>query len=801
MSVSFQLYSAVVSLVAGWQYASPAIELTVYEALGLPGHRTIQAYAGSFLQWTGLGDLLGMPSPLRLSELAVFCQRAADNDATTLYLREHGLPHFARVETRFLCTRLYSRGLVTDGVVAPWAVALATPLNVLQYLPHMSIVLIAVVCLIMIVLGWALWAALGRAPLVRLIADRPPLTHREVSSMIATRMNATKIAYGLDDGTGHRTLALVRTAIESACIHVLSSMSTKIRDIGGSLTRHSHLGKKLHICFPGIEAMDKLRLANGFTDNDVGFHGGEDCPYSSRPSIMSYVDFHLDVDCLVRAIRSPTFIITHDFAGAPDKEEWFDGEATVEKVGNHVRHCIRGGTNYFHGYHSWQHEGMVVSKSGAFSYQKVLTRDHSIVLWCVPVAGHYNPDVDNSLTSSEGEYSCFKLSGGITATLSQDKFLLCGPGGTTNEIGAPTVYRVAFQMSTAPRDDKWHTNLAAILRGRFTADQQPSLHLAEAQELCVMLADRMSLYYRRSAIGDPHSYGFISRILFRLIVNLQMVLPATFEDCLTMVTRKLRSALHRRGPRHPLKWMWVDIKLPTYEVFWDQVMTMSVEARKAPRQPFPVTGAAAAAPPPVQSSSPTSSDGGKPDGGDRKTSVRRGAQTPPPVGGASSPAGPSSLSSSSEPDDPAHLPATTKANPPTLAKQGASNSAPKKGSGRKSPLASKSSGRGSGRLPVLRTANGPHGQQLPTSDSNKTRPVSPDVLANKRQQLVRVSSSDAIRAVGSALHASASAGAARRKAGSAPTRLEAERRNNGSVHKGGNQHKRHRSKEHQSASS
>lgn len=448
---------------------------------------------------------------------------------------------------------------------------------------------VAGVSALFVIIGTIVAFRLVRRQLVSVSAMPPPYTHRDVSEMLKQRLDAfdpARIA-AQNPGNKHANMAAVRYMVEKACYHVLGCLSGAggyLRDVGGSLTRNRALGKRLHICFPNLSGADKRKLAENPTPaNDVGHHRGQDCPHSNRPTMMTYVDFHMSIDELVQAIRSPTLILTHDFSKVVGSESWFEGEAHVERIGDMISMSTEGGSRYFHGFHSWGDEGTAVTTSGAFSYQRVYDDHHSIVLWCVPLSGKFIPSRDNTLASSAGHCTRFPLSNGVTATLDADNYNISRPDGTSERVSASTITRVAFQMAGALRDAKWGESLNSILRGRFVADKQPMTCLIEAQQLCVRLADTYALTLERSLVGDPAQYGFLWRNVLRVFLAFTRLLPTSLTGLGSTLVRYLLEAVGGRTTN--VSWMWSHIKVPTYEVFWDQVMSSrSGDTRRPPKQ-------------------------------------------------------------------------------------------------------------------------------------------------------------------------------------------------------------------------
>ncbi|APG76096.1 hypothetical protein 1 [Wenzhou tombus-like virus 18] len=306
----------------------------------------------------------------------------------------------------------------------------------------------------------------------------------------------------------------------------------------------------------------------------------------------------------------------------------------------------RGGSTYVHGFHSWGTEGTVVTHDGAFAYQRVYDEHHTIVLWCIPLSGNFNPTTDNTLSSSSGRLDTLDLADGATAVLDREQYVVTTSSSETLYVPATTVVRTAFQMCVLARDEKWLPNLHSVLRGRFTADKVPETALLHAQQLCVMLADRMALCYRRSVVGDPQSYGALLRPLMGWYVALTTRLPDSWHLILVRVLTNLRKLIWKQGPRLVTSWAWKTVRVPTYEVHWDQVCAKLVDAQNGLRvkQPFRNPGATLVAAPPRQPSSTACPNQGQSACGDREASTSSSTKTSPGPsdgGSAKAPAVPS----------------------------------------------------------------------------------------------------------------------------------------------------------------
>lgn len=786
----FAVYSAFVSLCVAFTtlhtHVSPGAELTFYERVGLPGYRTYLHSLGPLADWlafTGLPTMLGVPDAARFREVQLECQNHVDLHATMLHLATYGLVPEPVDRTTFLCRRLANRGATVPGRVSNLALTLTYPLRITSYLPFIIAAAVIFFGFTVATLMWAGYQVFVSRRLVSVSCDRAPYTHREARELFNHALR-TKLKYNLSsvtsDPTGHTKLAYIRRKLEAATFDVLGRMGSKIRDIGGSVTRNVRLGKALHICFPATDAADRIRTTTNPTfQNDVQQHRGEDCPLSSRPSTMIYVDFHLPLGALVRAIRAPTLIVTHDFSQLIGEEEWFDGEARVTRYGDFISMTTRGGTTYTHGFHSWGQEGTVVTSDGAFSYQRIFDEDKSIVLWCCPLHGEFDPHKDNTLVSSAGHNSVFEMNNGATAVLDGEHYLFTAPGLAPTKVAARTLYRVAFQMSLAVRDAKWLPNLNSLLRGRFTADKQPEIALAMCQELTVMLADQMSVCFRSSAIEDPASLGIIKRICARLFLRATQHMPHPVVGVLTRLARYTRAAVFTRGPRFaPTSWTWSHVSLPTYEVFWSQVCTSRLDAQQKLKQPFRDPGAAVAASPALQPRSSPGLNRRQPGGRNREASAGSGTQTTPQPRSTNrgTPAVPDGTTRHAT-RDPAHLPATTPCNAARVVVSRPRYSKKTKSARTRTSLARSSVSERSPRQHGVRS--GAPANQRGQSTHQPSAAHHPAASRNRflepsREPMAPTAVADAVRAVGAALHARPSTAAKRRPGMGGTTRTTAQ---------------------------
>jgi hypothetical protein len=384
----------------------------------------------------------------------------------------------------------------------------------------------------------------------------------------------------------HKTLAYIRMSLESACLTVLQSIAIAkgIRDIGGSLTRNAWRGKALHICSPDVDSTDVQRKECSSFENSVFRHYGHECKQKNLLSNMTYVDFHMTQEQLVSSIGAPTFVITHDFASIADGKtrDWFKGECSVTVNESTVTMKTTGGTTYQHGYHKWEQDGVIVTKTGAVNYVRVFDEPatKSMILLLTPISGDYTMK-DNTLVSTTTP-AVFELTSGGEATRRDNDYCIQS-GIFTHYVPVSTIHRVAFQMAGKVRDEKWKENLCSMLRGRFQMDKISLDCISDAADLTILVADRFAVATRDSYIYSPLGMNFIQKFIYRqLIPVLQASNLPYFGWALNMVSRWASS---QKAP-----WLWNEITVHNYEICYPRLATTLLDTPHAPVEPFRAAG-------------------------------------------------------------------------------------------------------------------------------------------------------------------------------------------------------------------
>ncbi|APG76578.1 hypothetical protein 1 [Wenling tombus-like virus 4] len=681
----FQYLLPVLTAIGLLRGSTTQLDHTWFEWLGLPLYFSLPdswQWVSEWCEYLGLKTLMGVPDADRFQDLIDDCTQLEVTISSWKLAKSLGSFSPVGFSNRYyVCKVLIGRGYVTEQSAPLLLRLMALPWLVIDWILSLGPIalIILTTCTIISVCALALYVCyiLARRSNIQVACDPPPFTHREVKDILCSYFAKNKLDVdSVDpDPTGHPKLAYIRRQMEKAMQVFLLRLNRKIRDVGGSLSRSAKLLKQgsKHICFPNLTSADKERLELAKRNLDaeawehIGLHKGDECPHRSLPSYMTYVDFHLSPEQLCRTIKSPTLILTHDFAKVDkDGEQWFNGECDIKRYGDFISFQTRGGLKYTHGYHAWENEGTICTTEGTLRYYRVYEAHGSIIIYACPVAGEYTPRVDNTLCSTAGSADAYKLNNGVEAHVKGDVVQV-----GDHEISKDTLYRVAYQMSLLPRDEKWLPNCSSVLRGRFTADEMPASALHDSLQFVVMLADRMAVSYRQSMIGDPQSYNFLMRRVLLLVLNLTSRLPDTLSAPIVAAFRSFRRFLSGKSPRHALSsWMWTVHRVPTYEVMWDNVAAMLIDPKKpnSAKQPFPFSGATAVAPTVEQPSGDTSQDEGKPACRDRKESSS--SCSPPSPGSSGVGKSQAILQPAGLPDDPANLPATTSANTQALPQGG-----------------------------------------------------------------------------------------------------------------------------------
>lgn len=405
---------------------------------------------------------------------------------------------------------------------------------------------------------------------------------------------------------GHETLAYVRQALENFTQEWLYRFSSSIKDIGGSLRRNARLGRRLHICFPDLDAMDhsKLQAVAGNVLNDVHNHRMQTCNRKSLIGYMSYTDFHISASDLADYCQAPTVIITHPFGDWIGKEHvFFPTEANPKGEGHcnvspgAVTMTTRMGSVYTHGYHHWKDEGVVIGKRRACTYYKIGDYGDSIVILLLPTTGSFNRQDPYRLKTS-GVEGVTHLNDGTDVHIEAGDYVFSCENGNEIRVQTSTIIRTAIVAMSIPRGPAFIDNVSASLRARFAADHQPWEAIQKALLLVMKLADSavMDVADARAMIPDDiATLSWFQRKTLRVLLWAWSCTPRF----LTSVHRRIWLAIS--GPSKQkswVPWMWTDTYVPNYEcVIAPNKVTLTDPKKKVtPKQPFRAAGQTAAAP-------------------------------------------------------------------------------------------------------------------------------------------------------------------------------------------------------------
>ncbi|APG76473.1 hypothetical protein 1 [Hubei tombus-like virus 43] len=425
---------------------------------------------------------------------------------------------------------------------------------------------------------------------IRQSAPLLPFRPGVVKDVLKRRLKPLKVTPTPD---GHLCMAEVRRNMERTCIGFLLEYFKQVRDIGGSPTRNSHYGRRLHICCPDLTAIDhdKVNIAN--YKNDVQCHKSIDCNVAKQipAAIMSYVDFHIPIHEIADSVTGPTLVITHEFKEGMD-EKWFDGECTVKASGGLVQMSVRGGNEYSHYYHDWKDEGVIIGKSHAINYIKVAKYEHSIVILLWPVTGTFTRYDPNALFDLR--YDEISLPDGSSVVNTGKHFeVKDNMGGHLGLIPVDTIVRTAFTAKGMARDPKYVANVDALLRARFTQDKCDMSLLPQASLVTYRLADDYSLTMNHmSSVIDGPVVGLTTMQRLRC-ATLTLIKGWTPRRFMHLYASLLRWCIGSDQDSSWLPWLWTDHVAPNYEVYTPgslSLMEIKQNKQMLNAQPFQLPG-------------------------------------------------------------------------------------------------------------------------------------------------------------------------------------------------------------------
>jgi len=446
--------------------------------------------------------------------------------------------------------------------------------------------------------GMGYWCLSKRLVGVKSFAQLPPFRPRDIRARFQAASGRWR--FPKSEPSDHSTLATERKLVEHWMLTTAFGVASKVRDIGGSLRRNASFGKALHICFPNIDSLDHNRLQlNRDCPNDVGEHTLGECKCKASFSILSYSDFHINIDEL-SGIKHPCFIATHDFANMSGEFTWNDGEATGWVGQGFVNMTTRGGSTYAHSFHDWKQEGTIVGVNGVLNYSQIGKFGNTIVIYAYPASGDYcqgDPTAlrdivqdKYQLSSSESAHLRSVQLPGTEEKPSKGvskRYIFCRGEVEIGSMLASTIERTVVAMYAAKRDGVYASNLSGYLRGRITTDRESFDCWEQALQLVQIRCDEVALNVGHKFLRLPESVigmSFLERIKYRVLVYAYQHLPRVFRGlslaiCAMIIGKSKDSSM--------VPFLWKEIDCPNYEVNTDLNSSGSGEPRDTKnRTPF-----------------------------------------------------------------------------------------------------------------------------------------------------------------------------------------------------------------------
>lgn len=366
-----------------------------------------------------------------------------------------------------------------------------------------------------------------------------------------------------ENGSGHETLAKIRADLERWTMGYMFRCTNKLRDLGGSLTRNARYGRRLHICFPNLDAADHARLGKNSYANDVALHKAEDCDANIPFAVMSYVDFHLSTEELAKAIKGPTLIVTHPYSTMQGSFSWFDGEATGTILGNFVTMTTRKGTTYTHKFHDWHDEGIIFSHDSVAHYIKIGLYGNSVVYLAYPATGTFHHNDPTALRANRKENVL--LPNGVTTVRQGDSYHFVKDRIEIGAVLASTIIRCAYTVAFTKREENFMHSINGIIRNRVTADKQDHSLLEHITHLVIITADDMALSTGHIGNFLPSNVIGLSlwkRLMVTFIRKVYILSPAISQDLAKMLWKRIVG----QSPETALfPWLWREVRVPNYE--------------------------------------------------------------------------------------------------------------------------------------------------------------------------------------------------------------------------------------------
>lgn len=392
---------------------------------------------------------------------------------------------------------------------------------------------------------------------------------------------------------GHEVLAAERRVLESHCFAWLLQSHRRVRDVGGSRSRHPHLGMQKHICCPTFDNEDILRNLKSHDLFENCGRQGEDCPFKPviPAAILSHVDYHMTTDQLVRTIVGPTFIINHPF----DKSvvgvgEYKVGtkimfEADVMVSGGLVTQTTADGTKYRHTFHAWENEGSVVTKSGAFVYVRVAKYGSSQVLFAYPADGVYVPVGVNVMDKVDA--SPLPMINKLSVRVDDGQYVFADTRADRALVPVGLVQEVAMGMCSSVRDSKYHDTMRSMIVSKMKSKQLDLANINLVYALCAYLSDdyALSIACDSSSIhGKPVDYTWKDRVIMSALLRLKRFAP-------TILAKAVEAHVRSKAGRLT-EWTFPKVIVPVYEVYnRGKFEELALKGRTAGRELFPAKAA------------------------------------------------------------------------------------------------------------------------------------------------------------------------------------------------------------------
>nr|APG76341.1 hypothetical protein 1 [Hubei odonate virus 12] len=423
----------------------------------------------------------------------------------------------------------------------------------------------------------AFWFAYRKAHVVRVDSQNDPYQVNLMKDAFSDHMRQFKApGFQVDR---HFLLAAERRHIEYFCINYFISRGFRFRDVGGSRNRWVEYTPYKHLCFKEHTGFDILRRQKRpETVFECCGQSGQDCP-SRRliPCAMLVdVDYYLDNDELTAVVTGPTYIVNHRFEGLmgtfPLKlAEGEQPEAKWYREGDKIVMTTGDGTPYKHRWHSWQTEGIVVGKHGAFTYVRIGSGTSMDVYYAYPASGVYSTS-DPANLKWGGPQEIYSRNHNMSIYRHVDDRGATGRPNVQYEIVTPEgrfmvpakiIDTVVVQVAELPRDNNYYAKVRAMILSRIAAEEADRSLSAMLVDVIMSMADEYALrVVRHTNTGlDP----LMATITTEVREKIKRGAISTLRSWYTTSWLE-RLNTRRPGVRMLTPWVFKDIRMPTYEV-------------------------------------------------------------------------------------------------------------------------------------------------------------------------------------------------------------------------------------------